>query len=252
MVNIKTLHPWDQNVEQSGRITGLHGFRPAAIVFLGPPGSGKGTQAQQIACHYSLPYISPGDIFRAHVANKTPLGLQVAETIRSGMLVTDDLVCGMVAEHIRRFDYSGCLVLDGFPRSVSQAEWLDQFFRVERADSNDLPGSFVFAIQVNVAHSELIRRLSGRRSCPTCGQSYNLYFQPPTHAGICDYDGAELITREDDFENVVRERLIVYEQNSLPLTEYYRRKGRIREIDGNGTVDTVRTTVAKVTDMLTI
>jgi adenylate kinase len=249
MMETKTVHGLDHRV---GTLPELQGLRPAAIIFLGPPGAGKGTQAHQVAKEHSLPHISTGDVFRSHVANKTALGLKAAETMSRGMLVADDLVCNMLAEYIQSLDHVGCMVLDGFPRSVAQAEWLDRFLRTRTTGMNDLPHTAPLAIQINVARDQLLRRLSGRRSCPSCGRIYNLHFHPTRNDGICDYDGTKLEMRPDDSENVVRERLTVHEKNTFPLTEYYRRKGQLREIDGNGAVDTVRTAITRATSMLTV
>ena len=249
MIESKITHSLDHSV---GTLAELQGLRPAAIIFLGPPGAGKGTQAQQMAKQHSLPHISTGDVFRSHVANKTELGRKAAETMSRGMLVADDLVCNMVAEYIQSLDHVGCIVLDGFPRSVTQAEWLDRFLRTRTTGRHELPHTAPLALQINVTRDQLLRRLSGRRSCPSCGRIYNLHFHPTMTDEICDYDGTKLQMRPDDSEDVVLERLTVHEKNTFPLTEYYRRKGQLREIDGNGAVDTVRTAIARVTSMLTI
>ena len=240
----KSYRDQEHGVEHCGTLIEQQRLNPAAIIFLGAPGSGKGTQAQELAKRYAVPHISTGDIFRAHVKNGTPLGLQAAEAIRRGMLVADDLVCGMVGEHIRRLDYPGCLVLDGFPRSLPQAKWLDQFFGERWTDGRENPLTSPIAIQINVSHNQILRRLSGRRSCPSCGRTYNLYFQPPQNYGICDKDAARLVVRQDDSEEVVRKRLMVHGQNDAPLSEYYRRTSRLWEIDGNCTVDVMRTRIA--------
>ena len=249
MIETKIVHGLNRSV---GSLAELQGLRPSAIIFLGPPGAGKGTQAQQVAKEHSLPHISTGDVFRSHVANKTALGLKAAETMSRGMLVADDLVCSMLAAYIQNLDHVGCMILDGFPRSVAQAEWLDRFFRTRTSGMHELPHTAPLAIQINVTRNQLLRRLTGRRSCTSCGRIYNLHFHPALNEGICDYDGTKLEMRPDDSENVVRERLMVHEKNTLPLTEYYRRKGQLREIDGNGAVDTVRTAIMRVTSTLTI
>ena len=248
MIESKVVHGLDHNV---ATLAELQGLRPAAIIFLGPPGAGKGTQAQQVAKEHSLPHISTGDVFRSHVANKTVLGLKAAETMSRGMLVADDLVCNMLAEYIQTLDHVGCLVLDGFPRSVAQAEWLERFLRT-RTRMNELPHTAPLAIQINVTRELLLHRLSGRRSCPSCGRIYNLHFHPTMNDGICDFDDTTLQMRPDDSEDVVLERLTVHEKSTFPLTEYYRRKGQLREIDGSGAVDTVRAAITRVTNMLTI
>lgn len=245
----KAVHGLDHSV---GTLPKLQGLRPAAIIFLGPPGAGKGTQAQQVAKEHSLPHISTGDVFRSHVANKTALGLKAAEAMSKGILVADDLVCNMLAEYIQSLDHIGCMVLDGFPRSVPQAKWLDRFLRTRTCGMSEFPHTAPIAIQINVEREQLLRRLSGRRSCTTCGRIYNLHFHPTRKDGVCDYDGTKLQMRPDDAENVVLERLIVHEKNTYPLTEYYRHKGQLREIDGNDAVDTVRGAINRVTSMLTI
>ena len=249
MIETKSVHGLDHSV---GTLPKLQGLRPAAIIFLGPPGAGKGTQAQQVAKENSLPHISTGDVFRSHVANKTALGLKASEAMSRGMLVADDLVCNMLAEYIQTLDHVGCMVLDGFPRSVAQAKWLDRFLRARTSGMNELPYTAPIAIQIHVEREQLIRRLSGRRSCSTCGRTYNLHFHPTRKDGICDYDGGKLQMRPDDAENVVLERLTVHEKNTLPLTEYYRHKGQLREIDGGDAVDAVRTAITRITSMLTV
>ena len=221
-----------------------HTFGPAAVVFLGPPGAGKGTQARHVANEYRFPHISTGDVFRTHVAKKTALGLQSAASMRRGMLVPDEVVCGMLMEHIRDLGSTGCLILDGFPRSLAQAKWLDHFLHTRTGESHEFPREAPVAIQINIGRDQLLRRLAGRRSCPSCGRLYNLHFQPPRNPEICDYQGAELAMRPDDSESVVCERLMVHDQNTLPVTEYYRRKGRLLEIEGNDTVNAVRAAIA--------
>ena len=248
----KCFHGPEREIDHCGTMIEPRRLDPAAIIFLGPPGCGKGTQAHELAKQYTLPHISTGDIFRAHVADQTPLGLRAAEAIHCGTLVADELVCDMVGEHIRRLDDSACLVLDGFPRSMTQAKWLDQFLCAPWSDRHESPRTSPIAIQISVSPGQLLRRLAGRRSCPNCGRAYNLYFQPPKNNGICDHDSAKLVIRQDDGEEVVRKRLMVHEQNDLALSEYYRRSRRLWEIDGNGTVDGVRTSIAHVIDALSI
>ncbi|HSS95900.1 MAG TPA: nucleoside monophosphate kinase, partial [Terriglobales bacterium] len=233
----KSAHGLEHSI---GTLPKLQGLRPAAIIFLGPPGAGKGTQALQVAKEHGLPHISTGDVFRSHVANKTALGLKASEAMSRGMLVADDLVCNMLAEYIQSLDHVGCMVLDGFPRSVAQAKWLDRFLRTRTGGITELPYTAPLAIQISVKREQLIRRLSGRRSCTSCGRIYNLHFHPTMNDGVCDYDGSKLQMRPDDAENVVLERLMVHEKNTFPLTEYYRHQGQLREIDGNDAVDTVR------------
>jgi len=242
MIEIKTAHGSNRDVHHVGTLNTAQRLGPAAIIFLGPPGAGKGTQARQVANIYRFPHISTGDVFRFHVAKKTPLGLQAAEIISRGMLVPDEVVCGVLSEHIRGLGFAGCLILDGFPRSVAQAKWLDRFLYTRSGVSHDLPRNAPVAIQISIERDQLLRRLAGRRSCPNCGRTYNL-FQPPRNPGICDYEGAQLVMRPDDSENVVCERLMIHDQNTLPITEYYRRNGRLLEIDGNDTLEAVQTAI---------
>lgn len=244
MIEAKIVRGSDRDVHHVGTLNRPQRLTPAAIIFLGPPGAGKGTQSRHVANEYSLPHISTGEVFRAHVAKKTALGLQAAETMGRGMLVPDEVVCGILREHIRGLGYPGCLILDGFPRSVVQAKWLDRFLHTRTGESHDLPRDAPLAIQINIERDQLLSRLAGRRSCPSCGRTYNLNFQPPRNSGICDYEGTELVMRTDDAESVVRERLVVHDQNTLPVTKYYRRKGRLLEIDGNNAEEAVRTAIA--------
>jgi adenylate kinase len=217
---------------------------PLGIVFLGSPGAGKGTQARHVASDYNLAHISTGDVFRTHVAKQTALGLQAAECMSRGMLVPDQVVCGMLAEHVQNLSSADCLILDGFPRSVAQAKWLDRFLQMRSGETYDPFCNAPLAIQINMQRDHLLRRLVGRRSCPRCGRTYNLHLLPPRNSGICDYDSAELVVRSDDSESVVCERLMIHDQNTFPLTEYYRHKGRLLEFDGNDTVEAVRTAIA--------
>lgn len=244
MIETRTSYSSDRDVHRVGTLNPTRRLGPAALVFLGPPGAGKGTHAQHVANEYSLPHVSTGDIFRSHAARTTALGLQAAETMSRGLLVPDDLVCAMLREHIHGLPSSGGLVLDGFPRSVYQANWLHYFLRTRSGNDHDLLDDAPLAIQINVEHEEVMRRLSGRRSCPNCGRSYNLDFQPPINSGICDNDDTKLVMRPDDSESVIRERLRVHDENALPLAESYRCKGRLLEVDGNTTVDAVQNAIA--------
>ena len=208
------------------------------IILLGPPGSGKGTQAKQIVARYGIPQISTGDLLRDNVARSTELGRKAKAVMERGDLVPDDLVCGMVAARLQEKDCARGFILDGFPRTVAQAEWLDKFLKTEIFDKGKMRTPPV-VVDIAVAYNELLRRLTGRRSCPTCGRIYNIYFQPPRVADTCDNDGAKLVLRKDDTEEVIAERLKTYERQTLPLTDYYRRQGRLRQLDGAGTVEQV-------------
>jgi adenylate kinase len=218
-----------------------------AIILLGPPGAGKGTQAKRIMAEYQVPHISTGDVLRNHLERRTGLGVKASEMMNRGKLVADDLVCDMLADRMQQSDCKSCVILDGFPRSVEQAKWLEGFLprRIPRGNGSPTSaGSLV--IQINVKREELLRRLAGRRSCPTCGHVYNIQFRPTKIEGVCDLDGTKLVRRSDDSEEVIYQRLMVYEQSTLPLAEYYRGKGILREIDGNLPADTVAEEAVRV------
>jgi adenylate kinase len=200
------------------------------VILLGAPGAGKGTQAKLIMQRYGIPQISTGDILRDNVSRGTELGKKAKAFMEKGELVPDQLVCDMVADRLRQVDCAQGFILDGFPRTVAQAEWLDGLFKDEFFAKRCAVPPVVVNIQVG--YNQLLRRLTGRRTCPTCGRIYNVYSQPPRVADTCDVDGSKLVTRKDDSEEVIAERLKAYERQTLPLIDYYRRQGRLREIDG--------------------
>jgi adenylate kinase len=206
------------------------------IIILGAPGAGKGTQAKLIANRYSIAHISTGDLLRDNVARATKLGKKAKAIMERGDLVSDDLVCGMVSDRLARTDCDRGFILDGFPRTIAQAEWLDQFLK-----SRSFAGRCLqpIVINVQVGYNQLLQRLTGRRTCPTCGRIYNVYFQPPRREGVCDFDGAPLIQRKDDSEEVISERLRSYERQTLPLVDFYRRQGRLHGINGELPVEKV-------------
>ena len=205
------------------------------IILVGAPGSGKGTQAKRIAQVLGVPQISTGDLLRDNVSRGTELGRKAKQAMDRGELVSDQLVCDMVAERLRHSDCAKGCILDGFPRTVSQAEWLDQYLESKFAQ----PAKPPIVIQLGVEYNSLLQRLTGRRTCPTCGRIYNIYLQPPRVAGVCDIDGGVLHTRRDDREEVIIERLKAYEQQTLPLADYYRRGGRLLEVAGDLAPDDV-------------
>ncbi len=208
------------------------------IILVGAPGSGKGTQAKRIAQVLGVPQISTGDLLRDNVSRGTELGRQAKQAMDRGELVSDQLVCEMVAERLRQSDCAKGCILDGFPRTVSQAEWLDRYL-LEGKSFGAQPPKPPIVIQLGVEYNFLLQRLTGRRTCPTCGRIYNIYFQPPRVAGVCDIEGAALETRRDDREEVIIERLKAYEKQTLPLADYYRRRGRLLEVDGDLAPDDV-------------
>lgn len=204
------------------------------VILLGPPGAGKGTQAQRIAERYAIPQISTGDLLRANVAKGTDLGKQAKAIMDKGDLVPDALVEGMVAARVREADCAHGYILDGFPRTIAQAQWLDKFFK-DQKDAGIPP----VVVDIQVGYNELLGRLTGRRTCPSCGRIYNVHLQPPKVAETCDVDGAKLATRKDDTEEVIAERLKAYERQTKPLTDYYQAQGRLRALDGGRSVDEV-------------
>jgi len=217
------------------------------IILLGAPGAGKGTQAKRIVAAYAVPQVSTGDLFRDNVARGTELGVKVKSVLERGDLVSDDLVNDMVANRLNQMDCDRGFILDGFPRTVVQAEWLGSYLKSKRlCDGKPAPYSLLqpVVLEIVVRYNQLLQRISGRRSCPTCGRIYNVYFQPPKVEGICDVDGGRLVVRKDDKEEVVAERLKTYEQQTLPLVSYYRELGQLVVIDGEQPVETVAVQVA--------
>lgn len=197
------------------------------IVMLGAPGAGKGTQAKQMADKFGLPHISTGDIFRAHLREGTPLGLQVKSYLDSGQLVPDELTCAIVADRTAQNDAKNGYILDGFPRSLPQAEEFQRLLE-QRGEKINL------AINIDVKDSEIVDRLTARRSCPKCGAIYNLKFKPPKKNNACDLDGETLIQRQDDKEETVKERLNVYHETTEPIIDYYARQGVLQTVEGTG------------------
>ena len=195
-----------------------------ALVFLGPPGAGKGTQAKRVAVQYDVPHLSTGDMLREHVAQGTDLGRKAKPIMESGALVPDEIVLGMVEERISRPDCERGFIFDGFPRTIAQAEALNRI--LEKQDFGE-PAVIYF----RVADDVLIRRLTGRRTCKVGGEIYNVYDNPPKIEGRCDNDGGELIQRPDDRPEVIRERLAAYEKQTMPLVGYYKAQGVLEPVD---------------------
>jgi len=216
------------------------------IILLGPPGAGKGTQAKRIAERYRIPQISTGDILRENVKNGTGLGLLAKSVIERGELVPDDLVCEMVASRLRNVDCERGFILDGFPRTARQAGWLDAFFEHELFDNSRVRSCLPIVIQLEVDYNKLLLRLTGRRTCLANGHIYNVYFQPPRVADICDVDGSKLVIRNDDREEVIRERLVSYQLQTKPVVEYYDHKGRLVALNGDQAADEVTAMIFQV------
>src|SRR6266404_3607442 len=213
------------------------------VIFFGAPGAGKGTQAKKIAERYGIPQISTGDMFRDHKSRGTELGKKAQGFMDSGKLVPDELLYEMVADRLSQPDCARGFILDGFPRTIPQAEWLDKVLETKTFSGRALAP---VVVDFAVGYNQLLQRLSGRRSCPTCGRIYNIYFQPPRVSDTCDVDGSKLLTRKDDAEDVIAERLKVYEKDTLPLADYYRRQGRLRVVNGEQDADRVTEQVIAV------
>jgi adenylate kinase len=212
-----------------------------AVIFLGPPGAGKGTQAKKLAQKYGVPHLSTGDMLRENIANGTPLGARAKPLMERGELVPDSLVLKMVAARIERPDCSHGFVFDGFPRTVAQAQYLGELLKQHGLRQ---PVVIHFAIDPAL----LTRRITGRWMCKVGGEIYNLFERPPKVQGKCDNDGGELEQRPDDREEVVAPRLQAYQKQTAPLVAYYRRLGRLREVNAAKSVDEVAQRVLEVVD----
>ena len=210
------------------------------IIMLGAPGAGKGTQAKMIAEKYSIPHISTGDIFRANIKGGTELGMEAKKYMDQGQLVPDELTVKILLDRVAKDDCKNGYVLDGFPRTIPQAEVLDKALS-ELGDAVD------YAIDVDVPDENIINRMGGRRACVTCGATYHMVHVPPKQEGICDKCGSELILRDDDKPETVKKRLDVYQAQTQPLIEYYTKKGILKSVAG--TVD-MMDVFAKITDIL--
>lgn len=202
------------------------------IIMLGAPGAGKGTQAKKIAEKYSIPHISTGDIFRANIKNGTELGIKAKEYIDQGLLVPDELVVDLVVDRLKQEDCNSGCVLDGFPRTIPQAEALDAALK-ETGQMVD------YAINVEVPDENIVRRMSGRRACVGCGATYHIVYAPTKEENICDTCHGELILRDDDKPETVQKRLNVYHEQTQPLIDYYTKKNILVEVDGTQDIEDV-------------
>ena len=195
------------------------------IIMLGAPGAGKGTQAKMIADKYGVPHISTGDIFRANIKNGTELGMEAKKYMDQGLLVPDELTVRILLDRVAQDDCKNGYVLDGFPRTIPQAEVLDSEL-TKLGDHND------YAINVDVPDENIVKRMSGRRACLTCGATYHIEHVPPKKEGICDVCGSELVLRDDDKPETVKNRLNVYHEQTQPLIDFYTEKGVLKTVDG--------------------
>jgi adenylate kinase len=202
------------------------------IVLLGAPGAGKGTQAKKLIEKYGMPQISTGDLLRAAVGAGTPLGKEAKSYMDKGELVPDRVVLGMVEERLKQDDCKKGYILDGFPRNTAQAEALDKML-------DALGMSLSAALSVDVPFEDLMKRLTGRRTCKACGQMYNIYFKPPAKEGACDKCSGELFQRDDDKEATIKKRLEVYNAQTAPLIDYYGKKRIVKSVTGTGNIDDI-------------
>jgi adenylate kinase len=217
---------------------------PGPILLLGAPGVGKGTQAKELVKLWGIPQISTGDLLRANVSKGTELGKMAHEIMLRGELVTDDLVNQMVDARLAEPDTARGFILDGFPRTLPQASWLDA--RLTR-QSDSLP---VVAVSIQVDYTQLLRRITGRRNCPVCQTIYNIYLQPPKIEGICDIEGAALVQRSDDTEKCFTGRMHTYESLTAPVVEHYRALSRFAEVNGDQPVADVAASIVSSVERL--
>lgn len=211
---------------------------PVKIVLLGPPGAGKGTQAKSISNKYSIPHISTGDIFRKNISENTPLGIEAKSYMDNGQLVPDEVTINMVKDRLQQEDCKQGYLLDGFPRTVSQAEALQDFLD-SRNESLDT------ALLIEVPRDFILERMTGRRVCPSCGASYHIKFNPAAN-GKCELCGSDVVQRKDDTEETVKERLDVYEKQTQPLIDFYKNKNLLSTVDGTQAINKVFESICKV------
>ena len=211
---------------------------PVKIILLGPPGAGKGTQAKSISNKYSIHHISTGDIFRKNISENTPLGIEAKSYMDNGQLVPDEVTINMVKDRLQQEDCKQGYLLDGFPRTVSQAEALQDFLE-SRNESLDT------ALLIEVPRDFILERMTGRRVCPSCGASYHIKFNPAVN-GKCELCGSDVVQRKDDTEETVKERLDVYEKQTQPLIDFYKDKNLLSTVDGTQAINKVFESICKV------
>lgn len=222
---------------------------PGPILLLGAPGVGKGTQAKELVKLWGIPQISTGDLLRANVAQGTPLGKTAKEIMHRGELVPDSLVNEMVTVRLQEPDTVKGYILDGFPRTLAQAHWLDGRLEAAACSSPGLSLPLV-AVSIQVDYNQLLRRITGRRNCPVCQTIYNIYSKPPQRAGFCDVEGAALTQRADDTEKAFAERMRAYAAQTAPVIEHYRELGRFAEVRGDGQIAAVAAGIVTAVERL--
>lgn len=213
------------------------------LILLGPPGAGKGTQAKFIVDNYGIPQISTGDMLRSAVKERTPLGIVAQQIMESGGLVSDEIVLGLVKERIALADCAAGFILDGFPRTIPQADALVTILA-------GINRNIDHVVSLDVNNADIIQRISGRRTCPACGKGYHVTYDPPRTVDVCDSCGASLIQREDDREETVKNRLSVYDSQTSPLKAYYEAAGLLRHVDGSGTINGIQSQIKAIIEGL--
>jgi adenylate kinase len=213
------------------------------LIFLGPPGSGKGTQAKTVAGHFGVPHISTGDMLREAVARETPAGLKARDFMGKGSLVPDEIINAILLERIERQDCLGGFLLDGFPRNLSQAELLSKKLK-------ELNIFLSAVIEIEATFESIAKRICGRRSCPNCGASYHITYSPPDKEDICNQCGKLLVRRSDDTQDVVRLRYMEYLEKTRPVTDYYRNKGILHSVNGELPIEEVYRTIIALVEKL--
>jgi adenylate kinase len=216
------------------------------VVLLGPPGAGKGTQAKRIMERYLIPQISTGDLLRQSAELGTASGLAARAVMARGELVSDDLVCAMVRDRLSLPDCKRGYVLDGFPRTGAQAGWLDALLDDKLFDNSRPTRAWPIVIRLDVDYNQLLLRITGRRSCPTCGRIYNVHLQPPRFDELCDDHVTKLVTRNDDRLEVIQPRLTAYQEQTAPVADYYQRTGRLVSVDGELPMDEVTEQIFRI------
>jgi adenylate kinase len=209
------------------------------VVLLGPPGAGKGTQSKRLMQRYEIPQVSTGDILRINVRSGNELGKAAEAVMAQGGLVPDKLVCDMVRERLLLPDCKRGYILDGFPRTAAQAGWLDALLEETFFDNPRPTRAMPIVVRLDVDYNQLLLRITGRRSCPSCGRIYNVHFQPPKVEGVCDVEGAALVARDDDRLEVIKPRLEAYERQTRPVADYYERTRRLAFVNGDMPMDEV-------------